>query len=67
MRVSPRGRQSSSAVLIYLIVLMSLQLFLITVAAEAWLTDEAALAWSTAAVSVVLFGCAAAFLRYLRP
>jgi hypothetical protein len=46
---------------------MSLQVFLITVAAEAFLADEEGLAWATAGVSVVLFAAAAAFLRYLRP
>ncbi len=67
MRVSERGRRSSSAVLIYVIVLMAMQLFLVTVAAEAFLAAEAGLAWSTAIVSVVLFLAAASFLRYLRP
>lgn len=67
MRVSERGRRSSSAVLIYVIVLMGLQVFLVTVAAEAFLDDDAGLAWATAIVSVVLFACAAGFLRYLRP
>lgn len=67
MRVSERGRRSSSAVLIYVIVLMAMQVFLVTVAAEAFLADEAGLAWSTAIVSVVLFAAAAGFLRYLRP
>lgn len=67
MRVSQRGRRSSSAVLIYVIVLMSMQVFLVTVAAEAFLADEAGLAWATAVVSVVLFVAAAGFLRYLRP
>jgi hypothetical protein len=67
VRVSQQRRRSSSAVLIYVIVLMSMQVFLVTVAAEAFLADEAPLAWATAAVSVVLFVCAAAFLRYLRP
>ena len=37
------------------------------VAAEAFLADEAGLAWATAIVSVVLFAAAAGFLRYLRP
>jgi hypothetical protein len=55
------------AVLIYVIVLMAMQVFLVTVAAEAFLADEASLAWATAAVSVVLFAFAAGFLRYLRP
>lgn len=67
MRVSGRGRRSSSAVLVYVIVLMALQVFLVTVAAEAFLADEAGLAWATAIVSVVLFACAATFLRFLRP
>lgn len=67
MRVSERGGRSSSAVLIYVIILMAMQVFLVTVAAEAFLADEAALAWATAIVSVVLFAAAASFLRYLRP
>ena len=67
MRVSERGRRSSSAVLIYVIILMAMQVFLVTVAAEALLADEAGLAWATAIVSVVLFAAAASFLHYLRP
>lgn len=67
MRVSSRARRSSSAVLIYVVVLMAMQLFLVTVAAEALLADDVGLAWATAAVSGVLFVCAAGFLRYLRP
>ncbi len=67
MRISERGRRSSSAVLIYVIILMAMQVFLVTVAAEAFLDDDAGLAWATAIVSVVLFAFAASFLRYLRP
>jgi hypothetical protein len=67
MNVSQRRRRTSSAVLIYVIVLMAMQVFLVTVAAEAFLADESGLAWATAAVSIVLFGFAAVFLRYLRP
>lgn len=67
MRISERGRRSSSAVLIYVIVLMAMQVFLVTVAAEAFLDADAGLAWATAIVSVVLFVFAASFLRYLRP
>ncbi len=66
-RTFERGRRTSSAVLIYVIVLVALQVFLITVAAEAFLDDDEALAWATAIISVVLAGAAAAFLRYLRP
>ena len=53
--------------LIYVIVLMAMQVFLVTVAAEAFLADESGLAWATAVASLVLFACAAGFLRYLRP
>lgn len=65
--MSERGRRTSSAVLIYVIILVAFQIFLITVAAEAFLADEEGLAWSTAAVSVMMAVAAAAFLRYLRP
>ena len=67
MSMSERGRRTSSAVLIYVIILVAFQIFLITVAAEAFLADEEGLAWSTAAVSVMMAIAAAAFLRYLRP
>mgnify|MGYP001012313915 FL=1 len=62
-----RRRRTSSAVLVYVIILVSLQVFLITVAAEAFLADHETLGWATAAVSVALAAWAAAFLRYLRP
>lgn len=67
MRTSQRDRRVSSAVVVYIIVLMSLQVFLVTVAAEALLDDDESLAWATAGLSVVLFVGAAAFLRFLRP
>jgi hypothetical protein len=67
MSVASRGPRTSSAVVVYIIVLVSLQVFLITVAAEAFVADEEGLAWATAGVSVALAGVAAAFLRYFRP
>ena len=67
MRAPERSRRASSAVVIYVIILVAFQVFLITVAVEAWQTDTETLAWSTAAVSVVLAGSSAALLRYLRP
>jgi hypothetical protein len=67
MKVSERGRRTSSAVLIYVIVLVSFQVFLVTVAAEAFVVDDEGLAWATAGVSCVLAVAAATFLRYLRP
>ena len=67
MRASERGSRTSSAVLLYVIVLVAFQVFLITVAVDAFQTAHESLAWATAAVSVVLAVAAAAFLRYLRP
>ncbi len=67
MRVSERSRRASSAVVLYVIILVAFQVFLITVAVEAFQTDKETLAWSTAAVSVVLAGSSAALLRYLQP
>ncbi len=67
MRASESARRTSSAVVLYVIILLAFQVFLITVAMEAFQTDTESLAWATAAVSVTLFGAAAAFLRYLRP
>ena len=67
MRVAERGRRTSSAVAVYVIILVAFQVFLLTVAVEAFHADEEALAWSTATVSVVLAVGAALFLRWLRP
>lgn len=67
MRTSARHRRSSTGAAIYIVILMSMQVFLVTVAAEALLDDDESLAWATAGVSVVLFLGAAAFLKYLRP
>jgi hypothetical protein len=67
VRTSERGRRTSSAVSLYVIILVGLQVFLITVAVDAFQTDQEGLAWATAIVSVVLAGAAAAFLRFLRP
>ena len=67
MRASERPGRAPSAVVISVIILVAFQVFLITVAVEAWQTDTETLAWSTAAVSVVLAGSSAALLRYLRP
>ncbi len=67
MRLSQSGNRTSSSVLIYVILLVSFQVFLLTVAVEAFADDNESLAWSSAAVSVVVAGAAIAFLRYLRP
>ena len=67
MRTTERGRRTSSAVALYVIILVAFQVFLITVAVEAFQTDHESLAWATAVISVVAAVGAAAFLRYLRP
>lgn len=67
MRTSAQSRRASSALVIYVIVLVAFQVFLITVAVEAFQTDEESLAWATAAVSVALAAAAAALFRYFRP
>ena len=68
MRASTiRARRTTNAVVIYLIILVSFQVFLVTVAVEAFSTGTKTLAWSAAAVSVVIGAAAAFFARALRP
>ena len=67
MRVSERARRTSSGVVVYVIILVAFQVFLLTVAVEAFATDDEPLAWATAAVSVALAGGSAVLLHYLRP
>ena len=67
MRTSEQATRASSAVVIYVVILVAFQVFLLTVAVEAFATDDESLAWATAAVSVVLAGGSAVLLRYLRP
>jgi hypothetical protein len=59
------GLQISTAVLVYLILLFSLQIFLLVVAVEGFLDHDPGLAWSATAVSIVLAGGAVLFYRYL--
>lgn len=67
MRVSQRRGRASSALVLYVVVLVAFQVFLLTVAVEAFQTDDEGLGWATAAVSVVVAGCAALLHRVLRP
>lgn len=62
-----RDGRPTSALLVYVIVLVAFQVFLITVAVEAFQTGERTLAWATAAVSAALAGGAVVLMRYLRP
>jgi hypothetical protein len=59
-------RQVPAAIGLFVVVLLSLQVFLLTVGVDALLTDDASLAWVTAGFSVLLAAGAAAFYRDLR-
>ena len=67
MRTSEQATRASSAVVIYVVILVAFQVFLLTVAVEAFASDDESLAWATAAVSVTLAAGSAVLLRYLRP
>jgi hypothetical protein len=59
-------REAPAAVGVFVIVLLSLQVFLLTVGVDALLADDDGLAWVTALFSVLLAAGAAGFYRYLR-
>ncbi len=59
-------RKVTSAVLVYVLLLLSLQIFLVAVTAEGLLGGEPRLAWVATGVSVVLAVIAALFYRFLR-
>ena len=67
MRSDQHDTRASSALVIYVIILVAFQVFLLTVAVEAFATDDEPLAWATSAVSVALAAGSAVLLRYLRP
>jgi hypothetical protein len=66
MNLPGRRRKVTSAILVYVLLLLILQIFLVTVAAEGLLDGDATLAWSATSISVVLALIAALFYRYLR-
>ncbi len=51
---------------VFVIVLLSLQMFLLTVGVDALLSDEDGLAWICAGFSVLLAAGSVSFYRYLR-
>lgn len=63
---SVRSIQISTAVLVYVILLFSLQVFLLAVAVEGFFADDPALAWSATAISALLALGSTLFYRYLR-
>ena len=63
----PRARRDVPAALgVFVIVLLSLQVFLLTVGVDALLADDDGLAWVTGGLSALLAAGAAGFYRYLR-
>ena len=58
-------REVPAALGVFVVVLLSLQVFLLTVGLDALLADDG-LTWVTGACSVVLAAGSAAFYRYLR-
>ncbi len=66
MSLPGRRRKVTNAILVYVLLLLSLQIFLGIVAAEGFMAGEAALAWAATAISVVLAFSAFLFYRYLR-
>jgi hypothetical protein len=58
--------QVSTAVLVYVILLFSLQVFLLAVAVEAFLDHDPGLAWSATTISVLLAMGSMLFYRSLR-
>jgi hypothetical protein len=67
VRIAEGSRRATSALVIYVITLVAFQVFLVTVAVEAYQTDDESLAWAAAIVSVVLAGASGALIRYFRP
>lgn len=69
-QIGPRASSSIRDVPValgaFVLVLLSLQMFLLTVGVDALLSDNDGLAWITAAFSVLLAAGSAAFYRYLR-
>ncbi|MDW3221134.1 MAG: DUF6755 family protein [Acidimicrobiales bacterium] len=56
----------TSAVFVYVVLILALQVFLLVVSLEAFQADDEALAWPAAALSVGLFATTLAFARLLR-
>lgn len=59
-------RQVPAALGVFVVVLLSLQVFLLTVGVDALLSGDSHLAWVTGALSVLLAAGSAGFYHYLR-
>lgn len=65
-RVHRARREVPAALGVFVVVLLSLQVFLLTVGVDALLAGDDRLAWVTGICSTVLAAGAAGFYRYLR-
>lgn len=66
MKIPGTRRKVANAVLVYILVILSLQIFLVSVAAEGLLDGDASLAWAATAISATLALIAGFFYRFLR-
>lgn len=60
------SRPDSSSLIVYVIVLLSLQMFLLVVALDGLLAREPRLAWVSAGLSLLLFAGSWMFHRWMR-
>lgn len=63
--MAKRKSAGSTALLALIILIVSLQLFLLVISAEAYMTRNPQLAWTAAAVSAGLAFCAVLFYKVL--
>ena len=64
--VNTGDSKRTSAVFVYVVLILALQIFLLVVALEAFQADEESLAWPAAALSLGLFATTLAFARLVR-
>ena len=65
-QINRARREVPAAIGVFVVVLLSLQVFLLTVAVDAFHADHDGLAWVTAGLSALLAAGAVAFYRNLR-
>lgn len=63
---STRDNKRTTAVFVYVVLILALQVFLLVVSLEAFQADDEALAWPAAGLSAGLFATSLGFARLLR-
>ncbi len=61
-----KRRALAGALLVYVTLVFTLQIFLVSIAAEGFLANEPALAWAATVLSIVLAGISGLFYLLLR-